>query len=183
MPEGSRTSADYNRTMDRFRALYHATPRDMHAAASVYAVAELLAEQGRTLHDPKSLKAALGEYEFLRKQYPGSSLRVPALLAEGQIDENDLNDHAGAKERYQLLLKQYPHSEYAEEARAGIAGQGSVNQGSGNREQGSAGKDEGSAVSDQAFAAGLARAASAPALLPIAAPTTAPLRAGMRSNT
>jgi N-acetylmuramoyl-L-alanine amidase len=173
MPEGSRTSADYNRTMDRFRALYHSTPRDMHAAASVYAVAELLAEQGRTLHDPKSLKAALGEYEFLRKQYPGSSLRVPALLAEGQIDENDLNDHAGAKERYQLLLKQYPHSEYAEEARAGITGQGS-----GNRDQGFAGKDEGSTVSDQAFAAGLARAASSPASLPPVAPTAAPLSAG-----
>jgi N-acetylmuramoyl-L-alanine amidase len=182
MPESSRTKADYTRTMDRFRALYHATPRDMHAAASVYAVAELLAEQGRVLHDPKSLKAALGEYEFLRKQYPGSSLRVPALLAEGQIDENDLNDRVGAKEHYQLLLKQYPHSEYAEEARAGIAGQGSGNkdQGPGARDQGSAGKDEGSAVSDQAFAAGLARAAEprAVAAAPAVAPSAALPRTG-----
>ena len=48
--------------MDRFRALYHAAPGDVHAPASIYAVAELLAEQGRTLGDPKSLKAALGEY-------------------------------------------------------------------------------------------------------------------------
>jgi N-acetylmuramoyl-L-alanine amidase len=162
IPEDSRTKADYNRAMDRFRALYHATPRDVHAAASVYAVAELLAEQGRTLHDPKSLQASLGQYEFLRKQYPGSSLRVPALLAEGQINENDLKDHTAAKERYQLLLKLYSHSEYAEEARAGIAGQGQgqgPGQGSGVRGQGSAGKGEGSAVSDQAFAAGLARAA------------------------
>jgi N-acetylmuramoyl-L-alanine amidase len=183
MPEGSRTKADYTRTMDRFRALYHTAPRDMHAAASVYATAELLAEQGRVLHDPKSLKAALGEYEFLRKQYPGSSLRVPALLAEGQIDENDLGDHTAAKERYQLLLKQYPHSEYAEEARAGIAGQGS-GQGSGIRDQGSAGKDNGSSVSDQAFAAGLARAAeprasaAASTPSPAAVPTATALSAG-----
>jgi N-acetylmuramoyl-L-alanine amidase len=161
----SRTVADYNRAMDRFRALYHAAPRDVHAAASIYAVAELLAEQGRTLEDPKSLKAALGEYEFLRKQYPGSSLRVPALLAEAQIDENDLADHAAARERYQLLLKLYPRSEYAEEARAGIAGQGT-----GNRDQGSAGKGAGSAVSDQAFAAGLARAAGPRATAPTPAP-------------
>jgi N-acetylmuramoyl-L-alanine amidase len=106
--------------MDRFRDLYHENPRDIHAAASVYAVAELLAEQGRTLHDAKSLKAAVGQYEFLRTQYPGSSLRVAALLAEGQIEANDLTTRLPAKERYKLLLKQYPHSQQAEEARAGL---------------------------------------------------------------
>src|SRR5271156_2826545 len=58
----NRTREDYTRAMDRFRTLYHATPGDVHAAASVYAVAELLAEQGRSLHDAKSLKAALGQY-------------------------------------------------------------------------------------------------------------------------
>ena len=57
----------------------------MHAPRAVNAVAELLAEQGRALHDAKSLKAAVGQYEFLRTQYPGSSLRVRALLAEAQI--------------------------------------------------------------------------------------------------
>jgi N-acetylmuramoyl-L-alanine amidase len=157
IPAVNRTREDYTRAMDRFRALYHAAPRDIHAAASVYAVAELLAEQGRSLHDAKSLKAALGEYEFLRKQYPGSSLRVPALLAEGQIDQDDLNDHAAAKEHYRLLLKQYGHSEYAEEARAGIAGIGK--QGSGNRDQGSANQDKDSRMSDPSFAAGPAQAA------------------------
>ncbi len=106
--------------MDNFRALYHDSPGDLHAAASVYAVAELLAEQGRTCHDARSLKAAVGQYEFLRTQYPGSSLRIAALLAEAQIDANDLHDDAAARERYRLLLKQYPHSEHAEEARAGL---------------------------------------------------------------
>jgi N-acetylmuramoyl-L-alanine amidase len=108
--------------MDRFRAVYHESPRDVHAAASVYAVAELLAEEGRALHDTKVLKASAGQYEFLRKQYPGSSLRVAALLAEAQIAANDLGDEAAAKERYRLLLKQYPRSEQAEEARAGLDG-------------------------------------------------------------
>jgi N-acetylmuramoyl-L-alanine amidase len=93
-------------------------------------VAELLTEQGRGLHDPKSLKAAVGQYEFLRVQYPGSSLRGAALLAEGQIYENDLHDAAAARERYALLVKQYPRSGLAEEARAGIA---SLDQGAGSR--------------------------------------------------
>ncbi len=121
IPDERRTPAEYVRAMNGFRAIYHASPRDLHAAESVNAVAELLAEQGRTMHDAKSSKAALGQFEFLRTQYPGSSLRVPALLAEGQIDENDLHDKKAARERYALLLLKYPHSEHADEAQAAIA--------------------------------------------------------------
>ena len=131
--EESRTKADYTSAMDGFRAVYHESPRDIHAASAVYAVAELLAEQGHTLHDAKSLKAAVGQYEFLRVQYPGSSLRVTALLAEAQIDANDLGDVAAAKERYTVFLKQYPKSGHVEEARAGLD---ALKQGPGSRVQG-----------------------------------------------
>ena len=120
IPEESRTKADYAAAMDGFRAVYHEAPQDIHAASAVYEVAELLAEQGRGLHDAKSSKAAVGQYEFLRTQYPGSSLRVTALLAEAQIEANDLGDVAAAKEKYALFLKQYPGSGHAEEARAGL---------------------------------------------------------------
>ncbi len=121
MPAGTRTRGEYTRAMDGFRAVYHDAPGDVHAPDSVSAVAELLAEQGRGLHDARSLKAAVGQYEFLRTQYPGSSLRVGALLAEGQIYENDLHDAASARERYELLAKQYPRSALVEEAQAGLA--------------------------------------------------------------
>ena len=121
IPEGDRTRGDYMRAMDPYRAIYHADPGDLHAPAAVNAVAELLAEQGRLLHDAKSSKAAVGQYEFLRTQYPASSLDVQALLAEGQIEENELGDRAAAKEKYKLLLKDHPHSELVEEARAGLA--------------------------------------------------------------
>jgi len=134
-PEGSRTKAGYARVMDGFRTIYHDAPQDMHAAEAVNAVAELLTEQGRGLRDEKALKAALGQYEFLRTQYPGSSLRVGALLAEGQIEENDLRDGAAARERYSLLLKQYPRSVLAEEARAGVASLDAARQGTGDRGQ------------------------------------------------
>src|SRR6266851_390423 len=145
IPEGSRTKADYTKAMDGFRAVYHDAPQGKHAAAAVYAVAELLAEQGHGLHDAKSLKAAVGQYEFLRTQYPGSSLRVGALLVQAQIYENDLHDAAAAKERYSLLVKQYPKSAQAEEARAGLAsleqeaGAGNREQRAGSREQGGGG--------------------------------------------
>ena len=68
MPDETRTRADYTQAMDVYRAIYHANPGDVHAPAAVNAVAELLAEQGRSLHDAKSLKAAVGQYEFLRTQ-------------------------------------------------------------------------------------------------------------------
>jgi N-acetylmuramoyl-L-alanine amidase len=134
--------------MDGFRAVYHEAPGDVHAPDSVNAVAELLAEQGRALHDAKSLKAAVGQYEFLRTQYPGSSLRVGALLAEAQIYENDLHDRAAARERYALLVKQYPRSAQAEEAKAGIASlkAGSREEGVGSRERTRA---DGPGVSEQ----------------------------------
>jgi N-acetylmuramoyl-L-alanine amidase len=121
IPAGTRTRADYTRAMDGFRAVYHGAPGDVHAPDSVNAVAELLAEEGRRFHDEKLLKASVGQYEFLRTQYPGSSLRVGALLAQGQIYENDLKDAASARERYALLVKDYPRSAPAEEAKAGIA--------------------------------------------------------------
>jgi len=120
IPEESRTRADYTRSMNAYRAIYYADPADVHAPAAVNAVAELLTEQGRTLHDEKSLRAAVGQYEFLRTQYPACSLGVQALLAEGQIEQNDLKDAAAARERYKLLLKDHPKSEQAEEARAGL---------------------------------------------------------------
>jgi N-acetylmuramoyl-L-alanine amidase len=121
IPVATRTRVDYTRAMDGFRAVYHGAPGDAHAPDSVNAVAELLADSGRRFHDEKLLKAAVGQYEFLRTQYPGSSLRVGALLAQGQIYENDLKDAATARERYALLVKDYPRSAQAEEARAGIA--------------------------------------------------------------
>jgi N-acetylmuramoyl-L-alanine amidase len=121
IPNASRTKADYAKALDGYRAIYHDEPQSRYAAPAVSAVAELLAEQGRDLNDAKSLRAAVGQYEFLRTQYPGSSLRVDALLAEAQIYENDLHDGASAREKYALLTKQYPHSSQAEEARAGLA--------------------------------------------------------------
>lgn len=116
-----RTREDYTRALDRFREVYHDDPQSKYAPAAVNSVAELLAAQGRDLGDEKSLKDAVAQYEFLRKQYPGSSLRVSALLAEAQIYENSLHDPASAREKYALFVKQYPGSPHVEEARAGLA--------------------------------------------------------------
>ena len=135
IPHHNRTRADYTRAMDRFRDIYHLSPGNKYAPPAVNAVAELLAEQGRDLNDTKSLKDAVAQYEFLRSQYPGSSLRTNALLAEAQIYENDLHDPVGAKEKYALFVKLYPRSERIEEAKAGLASLKTRDQRAGNKEQ------------------------------------------------
>jgi N-acetylmuramoyl-L-alanine amidase len=125
---GTHTKASYGRVMDGYRAIYHDAPRDAHAAEAVNAVAELLAEQGRELGDAASLRNAVGQYEFLRTQYPGSGLRAGALLEEGRIEGNDLKDAGAARERYAALVKEAPRSKAAGEARVelGELGAGKV---------------------------------------------------------
>ena len=120
--EGSRTRAAYARVLDQFRAIYHDNPRDAHAAEAVYSVAELLAEQGRDLEDAGSLRAAVGQYEFLRTQYPTSPLGPPALLAEGRIEADGLGDKGVARVKLNQLLKEAPRSEAAKQARVELAG-------------------------------------------------------------
>ena len=107
--------------MDGFRAVYHDNPADLHAPDAVNAVAELLADEGRATGDAKLSRAAIGQYEFLRTQYPGSRLRVLALLAEGRIDE-DLHDAAGARKAYAGVVKEAPGRDAAGVARGLMEG-------------------------------------------------------------
>lgn len=122
VPEAQRTKADWDRALDAYRAVYHERPGDLHAAEAVYDVAQLLAEEGRARRDAGLLRAALAQYEFLRKQYPGSSWRVPALLEEGRLEAHDLGDADAGRERWQMLVAQYPGSAAAAQAPLELGG-------------------------------------------------------------
>ena len=100
---------DYALVMTEFRAIYHTNPKDSHAAAAVEQVAELLAEEGRELHDPKALRDAAGQYEFLAKEYPGSSLAGPALSSAVELYGPDgVGEKAEAKRVTAELKKRFP---------------------------------------------------------------------------
>ena len=120
--EHQRTRRDYERVMDAYRAVYHGDPASPKADASVAAVADLLAEEGRIFQDEKALRDAIGQYEFLRKQYPASRYRFSALLTEGEIYLRDLNDRDQAKASFQQFLKLYPQNAMANEARTELRG-------------------------------------------------------------
>ena len=71
-PEQQRTRLQYERVLEAYRSIYHSDPASPKADASVAAVADLLAEEGRIFEDPKALHDAIGQYEFLRHQYPAT---------------------------------------------------------------------------------------------------------------
>src|SRR5690242_1486059 len=77
-PQSERTRLDYQKVIDAYRKVYHTAPSSVKADASVLAVAELLDEQGTVLDDKKSFSDAIGQLEFLRREYPGSRYRAEA---------------------------------------------------------------------------------------------------------
>ena len=121
-PERARTRRAYEPVLAAYRALYHSDPAAAHADASVEAVAELLSEEGRLFHDRKASIDAIGQYEFLRREYPGSRFRESALLAEGEIYARDLDDRVAAQASLKDFLRSYPRSALAAQARAQLAG-------------------------------------------------------------
>ena len=116
-PERERTRAQYERVLDAYRAIYHGDPASPKADHSIAAVADLLAEEGRVFQDDKALHDAIGQYEFLRREYPASHLRYSALLTEGEIFQRDLNETAQARAIYRAFLSLYPRSALAAQAR------------------------------------------------------------------
>ncbi len=85
------------------------------------AVAELLVEAGRQFDDGKMLRAAIGQYKFLLREYPAYRYRGNALFAMAQIYKDDLNQPVQAKSIFQQFVKEYPRSSRADEARQALA--------------------------------------------------------------
>ena len=121
-PDAERTRKDYQHVADAYRKVYYVAPGSSKADVSVIAVAEILAEMGRQFEPgDKYLHAAIGEYEFLRREYPGSKYRVQALFTEGQIYKEDLGDNDAAREIFEELCRRYPRNHLAGEAKQALA--------------------------------------------------------------
>ncbi len=119
-PAGQRTRQDYKQAIDAYRRVYFLSPGSSKADSSVTASAELLVEEGRAFRDEKALRAAIAQYEFLQREYPGSKYRFDALFLMGQIYKEDLNDSEKAKQVFQDFLKRYPRQRLAAEARIAL---------------------------------------------------------------
>jgi N-acetylmuramoyl-L-alanine amidase len=172
-PEPKRTRVEYERVLDAYRVIYHRNPADPKAPSAVNMVAGLLAEEGRVFHHEKASESAIGQFEFLRAQYPGSPYHQSALLAEATIYLHDLHDRGAARAAFQKFLADYPDSPLAAQARAGLRearhkargvqnyAQNSVQNGAAERENVPAARSNRGAVAGTSSAQG-ARPATAP---------------------
>jgi len=120
-PATDRSRREYQRVIDAYRRVYYGSPAASKADPSVVAVAELLVEMGRQFDDPKVLRSAIGQYEFLRREYPGSRFRFDALFTIGEIYKDDLANPAKAHEAFQEFVRRYPHNRLAVQAREALA--------------------------------------------------------------
>ena len=120
-PVRERERADYQNVINAYRRLYLEAPASTKADPSVFAVAQLLEEMGRRFEDEELLHSAIQQYEFLRRQYPGSTSRFAALFHIGEIYKEDLHDRAHAQETFQEFLHRYPRNQFAAEARKELA--------------------------------------------------------------
>jgi N-acetylmuramoyl-L-alanine amidase len=120
-PSAERTRRDYQRVLNAYRTIYMGAPASSKADPSVVAVAETLVEMGRRFDDDKVLHAAIEQYKFLRREYPGSKFRFDGLFTVGEIYKDDLNDPEAARNAFQEFLRRYPHNRLADGARQAIA--------------------------------------------------------------
>ncbi len=120
-PAQQLTRADYERVISAYRLVYFEAPSSTRADPSVVAVAQLKEEMGRRFEDDDILRAAIEQYQFLRRQYPGSKARFGALFRVGEIYKDDLHDKPRADAVFREFLQHYPRNQFAEQARKELA--------------------------------------------------------------
>jgi N-acetylmuramoyl-L-alanine amidase len=120
-PLESRTRNDYEHVIDAYRRVYLGAPTSGRADPSVVAAAQMTEEMGRRFNDPDILHSAIQQYEFLRREYPGSKFRFDALFRIGEIYKDDLHDKIRADATFEEFLRRYPRNQFADAARHALA--------------------------------------------------------------
>ncbi len=111
-----RSLSAYQQTVAAYHKVYLISVRADEVTPALVAEAELYEEMGR-LYDPKYFQSAIDAWNFLVKQYPGSSYRGEALLSIARIQKDDLNKPNDAEATYQDYLKRFPRSQKAKQVR------------------------------------------------------------------
>ncbi len=120
LPAKEQSRHEYVRVINAYRRVYYGAPASAKADPSVVAVADLLAEMGRCFNNQNDLRSAIGQYKFLRREYPGSRSRFDALFKIASIYQDDLHQPAQARPIFEEFLRRYPHNHLADAARSAL---------------------------------------------------------------
>ena len=91
-PPTQRKERDYKRVIDAYRQVYYIAPTSTKADEASLPSLNYSSKRAASFHSSATLTDAIGQYEFLRNEYPGSKHRVEALFTIAQIYKDDLND-------------------------------------------------------------------------------------------
>ncbi len=177
-PAAERTRRDYQKVISAYREIYYGAPTSTKADPSTAAVARLQVEMGRQFEDAGILRSAVVQFQFLRREYPGSNARFEALYTIGQIYRDGLNEPAKAHAAFEEFVRRYPRHKLADDARKALADEGAVQAAekpkSGKKSQGKQeSKDKDGDGADDGGKVASAKAAEAPA-----APSAGPAAEG-----
>jgi N-acetylmuramoyl-L-alanine amidase len=120
-PLEKRTRLDYESVIIAHRRVYLGAPTSGRADPSVVAAAQMTEELGRRFDDSDALRSAIQQYEFLRREYPGSKFRFDALFRIGEIYKDDLHDKKNANATFEEFVRRYPRNQFAEASRQALA--------------------------------------------------------------
>ncbi|MGH9602209.1 MAG: N-acetylmuramoyl-L-alanine amidase [Terriglobales bacterium] len=120
LPTADRTRSEYRRVIDAYWRVYRISPVSPRAHEALNGMAQVKTDMGRIFDDPRILEDAIEQFGFLRREYPGSRYRWEALLTVAEIQRDDLENTAKAREAYQEFLRLYPDHKLADVARAAV---------------------------------------------------------------
>src|ERR1700683_4698340 len=115
LPPDQRSLDQYNRVIAAYKKV-PATPsqRDL-TTASIVAAAEVYADMGR-IFDEKDFDSAIDAYNHLLTDFSNSRYAPAAMLAIGNIQEQDLKQLDKAETTYKTVVKKYSRSPKANDA-------------------------------------------------------------------
>jgi N-acetylmuramoyl-L-alanine amidase len=119
-PESARALKDYTALVIEYQRVYLISAHGSDVPAALNQVAELFGTMG-DLFDGKYYQRSIDSFQFLLREYPSSKYREDALLAIGQIEQDDLHDPVLAQKTYERFLSLHPRSSHAAEVRALLA--------------------------------------------------------------
>jgi N-acetylmuramoyl-L-alanine amidase len=119
-PESRRQLIQYQDVVKSFRRVYLLSASAKDVPVAIMTVGDLNRKMG-DLFDPKFYQLAIEAYQYLQREYPASRFREDALLAVGQIQNEDLRDAALARNTFEQFLQLHPRSPHAAEVRAALA--------------------------------------------------------------
>jgi N-acetylmuramoyl-L-alanine amidase len=126
-PESNRTLVQYQELAKAYRKVFLLSASAKDVPQAIMIVGDLNRKMG-DLFDPKYYQIAIQTYEYLQREYPTSRYREDALLAVGEIQNDNLHDAAAAQKSFEQFLQLHPRSAHAAEVRASLAKINSGNQ-------------------------------------------------------